>query len=231
MQERYPSAEWVPWKYSGDDGGYSFYLNQNQPIAAVLHRAQGYESTIRQWATIGYNGASWPFTVCTDGRVLQHLNLTDGGYHAGIAEYRDIAKRYSNPEPIWPLWKGWSTNVNHYTIGIEFVGFSGEPLTAAQMKSGRELCKWLAQNCGFKFDRDHFPPHADIALIDRANDFNTPELREEFYQYLFAPEETVPEPFDFTKVRLEPIGSMIVDWTDKPDERKLTQIVKILYDG
>lgn len=231
MEQRYPQAEWVPWKYISPSGQPTYYQNLNNPIAVVLHRAQGYESTIRNWAQTGYFGVSWTFTVCDDGRILQHMNLTDSGYHAGLPQYRDAAQRYPNLSPTWPLWRGWDININHYTIGIEFTGFSGSPLTDAQMKSGRELCKWLAQNSGFDYNRSRFPAHADIDRINRVNDFNTPALREKFYEYLFALEETVPEPFDFTKVRLEPVGNMIVDWTEKPDERKLTQIVRILYDG
>jgi hypothetical protein len=188
MGVRYPEAEWVPWKWNPSDP--AFYFGQNNPEAAVLHVAEGYESTIRTWAANGFTGASWHYTVCRDGRVLQHLDHGDGGYHAGIAQYRRNGVK--NPDPTWALWKGWGVNINTYTIGIEHEGFTGTPMTAEQASASRNLCRWLADVIGFAMDRDHFPPHADIALIDRANDFNKPELREQHYAYLFEPEQPVP---------------------------------------
>ena len=188
---RYPAAAWVPWLYQGASGKPSYYAGQNKPVAVALHVMQGWMLTVRDWAKSGYPYASWHFSVGRDGMVYQHLALTDGGYHAGIAhERRDAGGRIFgyNPEPVWPLWRGWAENVNHYTIGIEHEGMSGEPFTAAQAAASRKLCRWLATELGIPYDRDHFPPHADIALIDRPNDFNTPALREAHYQFMFEEE-------------------------------------------
>lgn len=182
MGARYPAAEWVPWGYNPSNP--SYYAGQNQPAAAVLHVASGWASTIRTWAAQGYAGASWHFTVCQNGAVLQHIELEDGGYHAGIARYRYDGS--PNPEPTWSGWRGWGVNVNHYTIGIEHEGMSGVPFTPEQAAASRSLCEWIAATCGFPYDREHFPPHADIALLDRPHDFNTPALREEYYGFLFS---------------------------------------------
>ncbi|RTL26157.1 MAG: N-acetylmuramoyl-L-alanine amidase, partial [Rhodocyclaceae bacterium] len=119
---RYPEAEWVPWKYLSEHGQTTYFKGQNRPEAAVLHIAQGYASTARQWAITGHYGASWHFFVCRDGHVMQHLDFEDGGYHAGI----EVPPA---PEPIWPLWKGAGININTYTIGIEHEGFSGDGFT------------------------------------------------------------------------------------------------------
>ena len=186
---RYPDAELVPWQYQRQDGTPGFYIAANTPIAVVLHTMQGYISTARTWATTGTGRiASWHFSVGRDGSVLQHLNLRDGGFHAGITD-RQAA---TNP-PTWPLWKGPGINVNHYTIGIEHEGFSGEPFTEPQAAASRKLCQWLAEVLEIPLDREHFPPHADIDTVNRVNDFNTPELREVHYQYLFGEERMTPE--------------------------------------
>lgn len=187
---QYPNSELVPWKYESPSGP-TYYKGLNAPTAVILHIAAGWESTIRDWATSGHYGASWHYTVCRDGRVLCHLALTDGGYQAGIArERRDAGGRVFgyNPEPTWPLWRGWGENVNAYSVGVEHEGVSGEPFTAAQAEASRKLCRWLATELGIPYDRDHFPPHADIALIDRPNDFNTAALREAHYQFMFEEE-------------------------------------------
>lgn len=196
MGARYPAAEWVPWYYNPAAPG--FYKGENSPIAVVLHRAEGYEGTIRSWAASGYSYASWHFTVTDDGRVLQHLELEDGGYQAGLARTR--ASGRLNPDPTWPLWRGWNGgNINKYTVGIEHTGFSGNPFTSAQAAASKALCLWLALTLGFPVARDRFPAHAEIDALDRPLDFNTPELREPFYEYLLAagpPAPFVPKPGD-----------------------------------
>lgn len=176
----YPGAEWVPWRYESPQGP-TYFKDGNQPIAVVLHIAQGYASTARQWAITGHYGASWHYTVCKDGTVLQHLLHKHGGYHAGIPA--------TAPTPTWPLWRGYGQNVNTYTIGIEHEGFSGDGFPEAQAVASRDLCRWLAGELGIPYDRDHFPPHADIDLINRPNDFGPPAYREEHYRFMFEEEE------------------------------------------
>lgn len=205
---RYPNAEWVPWAYNTGDGP-TYFKGMNQPIAAVLHIAQGHASTARQWAITGHYGASWHYTVCLDGTVLQHLDHEDGGYHAGIASP-------PAPTPTWSLWKGPGVNVNWYTIGIEHEGFSGDGFTDAQRDASKALCQWLAATLGFPYDREHFPAHAEIDLINRANDFGPPAYREEHYQFMFEEDAMTPE----EKAKLDAVyaaltggvDSVIEDW-------------------
>lgn len=178
----YPGAEYVPWKYESPQGP-TYFKDANQPIAVVLHIAQGYATTARSWAVTGHYGASWHYTVARDGSVMQHLQHKHGGYHAGIPA--------TAPTPTWPLWKGHGVNVNTYTIGIEHEGFSGDGFTPQQRVASRNLCKWLADSLGIPFDRLHFPAHADIDLINRPNDFGPPAFREEFYGYLFEEEDAL----------------------------------------
>lgn len=182
----YPEAEQVPWAHNTGDGPTYFY-GINQPGAVVLHVMEGYKSTARQWAISGHYGASWHYTVGRDGSVMQHLRHEDGGYHAGIPT--------TAPAPTWALWRGHGQNVNTYTIGIEHEGFSGDGFTEAQRTSSRNLCRWLAQELGIAYDREHFPAHAEIDLVNRPNDFAPPAEREAFYQYLFEEEEMTDEQF------------------------------------
>ncbi|MCA9641071.1 MAG: N-acetylmuramoyl-L-alanine amidase, partial [Myxococcales bacterium] len=173
-----PEIEQVPWNY----GAGAYYRGLNAPIAVILHRQQGYKSTARQWALSGYTGASWHYTVGLDGSIMKHLSHSDGGFHAGINhEVTGI--------PTWPLWKGSSPNVNLYTIGVECEGFEGGEWPRDQLASLKWLCERLASELHIPYDREHFPPHADINIRDRVNDFDTPERRHIVYDYLFGEED------------------------------------------
>lgn len=171
------------WRYDPADPPY--FRNMNRPVAVVLHIAAGWRSTAEAWAARGYPGASWHYFVCLDGTILHQLDHQHGGYHAGIGNIRPNGT--PNPKPTWPLWRGWGVNVNHYTIGIEHEGFG--PFTELQARASRDLCRWLAFYEGFPYDREHFPAHADIALIDRANDFGIPFDREAHYRFMFEEQE------------------------------------------
>ena len=163
-----------------------YFANANKPIAVVLHIAAGWRRTAEEWAAAAHFGASWHYFVCLDGTILHQLGHEHGAYQAGIGPGRDGGG--SNPAPTWPLWKGWNgPNVNNYTLGIEHEGFG--PFTPEQAASSRHLCRWLAQDLDFPYDRDHFPAHADIALIDRPNDFGIRFDREAHYRFMFQEED------------------------------------------
>ncbi len=181
----YPDAEQVPWLYN-NGGQAPYFRGSNRPVAVVLHVMEGWANTARQWALSGHYGASWHYTVCLDGSVMQHLRHEDGGYHAGIASP-------PAPEPTWTLWQGPRVNVNNYTIGIEHEGFRGNGFPPAQAAASKALCQWLAAELDFPYDREHFPPHADIDLVNRANDFAPPAMREAHYAYMFE-EDEMPDP-------------------------------------
>lgn len=204
-QPRYPAAEWVPWRARGPRGEATFWAGENVPAAAVLHIMAGYAHTAREWALAGHVGVSWHFTVARDGGVMQHLELSDAGWHAGL---RDDAI----PAP-WPSWRGHGQNVNRYTVGIEHEGFPGEPLTAAQTAASIALCRWLAETLGFAFNRAHFPAHADIDPTNRPNDFNMPALREQHYAALLAatPEEDEMTPQEVRTIAAEAAQTAIND--------------------
>lgn len=179
--KRYPDGEWVPWRPQSPDGQPTYWPGVNKPIAVVLHIMVGWATTARQWATEGHYGASWHFTVARDGSVMQHLDLNDAGYQAGIPS--------TAPNPVWRLWRGHGENVNWYSLGIEHEGFPGEPFTDLQAAASKRLCQWLAGELGIPLDYDHFPPHAAIDVVNRVNDFNVPALRDAHYGYLFAEED------------------------------------------
>ena len=187
---RYPEAEWLPWRAESPDGRPTFYAGVNRPLAVVLHTMQGFASTAREWAARGHFGQSWHYTVARDGRVYQHLEHDDGGYHAGIT-----ASHAAAHPPTWTLWRGPATNVNHYVIGIEHEGFAGAVLLdERQRRASRKLCHWLAATLAIPLDRAHFPAHAEIDVVNRVNDFDYPSAREWYYRYLLEePEMTRDE--------------------------------------
>lgn len=158
---KYPAAAQAPWKYASESGP-TYYAGQCKPTAIVVHVMQGYSGTAVEWAKAGHYGASWHFTVARDGRVWQHLALTDGGYHAGIGA--------SAPNPTWTGWRGHGVNVNHYTIGIEHEGFSGDPYPKAQQEASAKLTAWLCETLGIPADRDHVVGHNEIDIVNRKLD-------------------------------------------------------------
>lgn len=182
---RYPNARWVPWQYLSPGGQPTYFKGMNRPTAVVLHVMQGYASTAERWAASGYYGASWHFTIDRDGGVMQHLELSDGGYHAGIPA--------TAPDPTWSLWRGHGQNVNTYSVGIEHEGFSGTAFSPAQQEASRAVCRWLAEVCGFPYERERFPAHAEIDVVNRVNDFAPPAMREAFYSYLFEEDDMTPQ--------------------------------------
>lgn len=219
---RYPAAEWVPWKWN--PAAPAFYKGLNEPVAVVLHRMQGHKSTARMWAQQGYTGASWHFTVGLDGSVMQHLEFEDGGYHAGIPG--------SAPVPVWPLWRGRGENVNHYTVGVECEGFAGGEWPAAQLAALRALCRWLAGALGISpTDPDRFPPHAAIDVVNRVNDFDTPERRDTIvYPYLFEEEDMADPRFDVLNEALQKRMAITVV-ANNPDLPTVERAYAVLKDA
>lgn len=179
-----PEIVQVPWKYVSPAGEATYFKGENRPVAVVLHRMQGWATTAHQWALSGHYGASWHYTVSLAGDIMQHLRHEDGGYHAGIGP--------NAKTPTWPLWRGHGQNVNTYTIGIECEGFEGGDWPAAQLESLRWLCRKLSDELGIPYDREHFPAHAEIDVVNRVNDFDRPERRHIVYDYLFAEAEMDP---------------------------------------
>ena len=157
----YPEASPIPWRYDGGNG-YTFYRNSNKPIAVVIHVAQGWKTTSRQWAKTGYADASFHFQVDRAGAVDQYMNLGDGGYHCGI--------KSSAPRPTWKLWRGYAINCNYYTVGIEHDGFSGEEFPEAQLRASAKLCAWVLTQIGQPADRDHVIGHYEIDSVSRKDD-------------------------------------------------------------
>lgn len=200
MNLRCPFAEWVPWKYPAPNGQPTYYRGINAPIAVVLHIMQGYQRTARQWAEQGMYPKSWHFSNSREGKIMQHLEPQDGGYHAGISTLVATQR-----PPTWPLWKGPDINVNWYTIGIENEGFFDEPWPDAQRASLKRLCQWISEEWGIPYDRLHFPPHADIDIRDRANDFARPLQRDELYAYLFEEDDMSAE----DKARLDRLERLL----------------------
>lgn len=192
---RYPGAAWVPWQKTDPIGNITYWAGENKPVAVVLHIMAGYATTAREWAQTGHVGASWHFTIGRDGSVMQHLELSDAGWHAGISPEQGTAD-----PPVWPLWRGNGENVNRYTIGVEHEGFPGTQFTPAQAATSKALCQWLADVLDVPYEINHFPPHAAIDIVNRVNDFNTPPLRDDHYGYLFFGEPTtVPAAPDTTE--------------------------------
>lgn len=196
-----PFAEWRPWRYRNGSQTY-YYKDQNDPIAAVIHIMAGNLWTGWDWPENPPRPTSWHFTIQRNGHIMQHLRLQDGGFHAGISRYVKRGSRTIDRAvvhtPTWPLWKGWGENVNHFTVGIEHEGIPhGDSLlnfTDIQLDASKRLNIWLAQTLGYELTRERMPAHADIDLLDRVNDFDYPDERHWFYDYVLG--DTMANPLN-----------------------------------
>lgn len=223
---RYPEAEWVPWKYTDNGGRVNFYANVMSPKAppagCVLHIMEGHMSTARQWASSGHYGASWHFSIGKDGHVMQHLDLEHGGYHAGVSD-----RQATWLPPTWPLWRGLGLNVNYYTTSIEHEGFYADAgvLTPAQAEASIKVCRWQAELFGWDWTQAHFPAHAEIDLLNRVNDFDTPDMRAVHYARMFG---TAQEVEDMTEAETRALVSTMLAEAITPVTERLDRINDVL---
>ena len=175
---RFPGADWVPWQLHGEEAIRPAGRAKTEPMAAVLHIMAGYAHTARDWATAGHVGASWHFTVARDGSAMQHLELSDAGWHAGIPA--------DAPTPPWTLWRGPARTSTATPSASNTKASPANRSPLPRRATSIALCRWLATTLGFPFDRAHFPAHADIDIINRPNDFNTPPAARQHYAALLG---------------------------------------------
>lgn len=171
---RCPFAEWRPWK-----DGYCYKNAMDKahpPIATVQHVMAGFLWNGWDWPERPPRKVSWHFTVQRDGKIMQHLRLQDGGWHAGVRDSQTFIR-----PPTWPLWKGPGINVNKYTIGIEAEGIpyndSESNFTEPQMKSIKRLHEWIASTIGYELSENTIPAHGIIDIVNRVADWDYPKDR------------------------------------------------------
>lgn len=154
---RYPEAAWYPSPHFSERGPYEVRLY-------VEHiSGEGTFEGMRSWFENPDSRVSAHFGVARERRVDQYVDTTFAAWHAGIV---------NKPDTHTALIPG--VNPNRYSIGIEYEGVPGEPLTEGQIEEAVKLHRWLdTVHPLFKIDRAHVVGHYQINSVDRPNDPGT----------------------------------------------------------
>lgn len=137
MQPRCPLAEWKPSP--------NFTPGRAGSVrAVVLHITQGNDSI--GWLRTPASKVSSHFYLDRDGSAAQLVSLTDTAWANGL-NWKD-GKPYTSKKPlrrVYPTWPLLQPNVdpNATTISIELEGWSGQPLTGAQVQTLDSVLLWL----------------------------------------------------------------------------------------
>lgn len=95
----------------------NFTVGGNEPRLQIEHIMQGSLAGTDAWFHNPASQVSAHFGVGKYGHIVQWVDTHDQAWHAAAA--------------------------NSYSVGIEHEGFSGEPLTDAQLDADGELLSWL----------------------------------------------------------------------------------------
>jgi len=111
----------------------NFKVGGNSPRLMIEHIMQGSLDGTDAWFRNPASQVSAHFGVGKDGRIIQWVDTADQAWHAAGA--------------------------NSYSVGVEHEGFSGSPLTDAQLDADAELLSWLHEQ------------HPDVALWQNTRPF------------------------------------------------------------
>ena len=213
--------------YQASIANYGGYGQPNTPKAIVLHTpeepADGNEST-PVWFANPAAGASTHYYADNDGDIYQMVVDIDCAWANG--NRAGVNRTWKGVKDAWPPWAEAGVSLNCQTLSIEIEGYAatiGQTLTDVQFGSLAKWIKFKAAQYGIPLDRDHIIGHFEVATdrTDPGASFPWDRLMRDLQ------EDNVP--IDMTKIRLEPI-STVVRWTDQLDERDILTRVRIVVD-
>lgn len=133
-----------------------------KPQAVVCHIMQGTLSGCDSWFNDPRAQASANFGVGKSGEIHCYVDPDSGdwswanGYLANPdAAVQTLVAANNNADP------------NTWTIAIEHEGYSGTPLTAAQLMASAQLAAYLCDRYGIPVDEDHILGHFEFDLVTR----------------------------------------------------------------
>lgn len=142
-------------------------------VAVMSHIMQGYQRTNLAWARERPYATpkSAHFTIGRDGRIVQHVGITDPSWTAG----------YVN-RPTWPRYRP-GTNPNRYLVHIEHEGFSvppgygydyvyddRRPWPEAMVEASARVQLWVLAELGLEASRATVIGHFETDSVNCAND-------------------------------------------------------------
>jgi len=106
----------------------------------VIHSTEGGLRGSTRWLQVRLSKTSAHYVISRGGGIYQLVRPADIAWHAG------------------------NRRVNAHSIGIEHVGFAGDPrgFTAAEYRASARLVAWLAVRFRIPVDRSHVIGHAEV---------------------------------------------------------------------
>ena len=154
--------------------GYPDMAPGSMEIKGVVHHViSGYSKTLVNWMKTNTGPQiSCHFTIARDGEIWQHASIFDATWHAGNVEEK----------PKWELYTGISPN--RITCGIEFEGFSKDPVSYGfdwlytpstpwpeqMIRSGIKITKWILEQHNLEANRNTIIGHHMLNSQNRAHD-------------------------------------------------------------
>jgi hypothetical protein len=113
---------------------------QRQIDMIVIHATEGGLLGSTRWLQVRRSKTSAHYVISRDGHIFQLVRLADIAWHAG------------------------NRRVNTHSIGIEHVGFAGDPagFTEAEYRASARLVAWLCLRFGIPVDRRHIIGHSEV---------------------------------------------------------------------
>jgi N-acetyl-anhydromuramyl-L-alanine amidase AmpD/peptidoglycan hydrolase-like protein with peptidoglycan-binding domain len=151
-----------------------------RPEAIVVHRTGGSLKDIDKRYSQAGTFSSSHYAVGADATIHQYVEEGDTAFHAGVVV-----------NPDWTRIKP-SRNPNFYTIGIEFEGNPGEPISGTQYDAAAGLIAEIGARWAMEVDADHVILHRQIrAGRDCPGDgFDRQELLDRIQTLCVQPEQT-----------------------------------------
>jgi N-acetyl-anhydromuramyl-L-alanine amidase AmpD len=147
-----PVTRTVPARYHGDVRRMTTHVVWHATAGASADSSLGWMNRPNARETGGV--ASYHYLIERDGTVIAHAPITHIAFHAGVSAW---------PQPDGPA-------LNHRSVGIAFCNRqvgpthpSFERITEAQIRTARELLRWLVVAHGYDALRD---PHAHLRHAD-----------------------------------------------------------------
>lgn len=139
------------------------YAGERRVEAVVVHITQGGELGVKSWFANPESRAATHYLVCRDGRIIQFCDpRTDSPLANGKVGKPNLTKATVR------RWVDAGINPNLRTVSIECEGWSGQPITEAQVESITALTAWLCQEFALAPSAETILKHADIDAVDRA---------------------------------------------------------------
>lgn len=132
--------------------------NGNKIEAVVLHIMQGSLAGCDSWFQNPASQVSAHYGVGRNGEVHQYVEEGRASWHCGKVNRPDLSLPWYDP----------NINPNLRTLGFEFEGWSGQPLTEIQTAAGIALLRWVLRRYPIEPNGNTVIGHYRLDSVNRA---------------------------------------------------------------